>query len=273
MRFVHFIVLLLISILLSCASYTQLTPMEQSRYEIEFKEMLNSKEQEQQNAAYLVEVKLKTPDLKKKFKLEIYTLKDSMSFYSPGFLGKGTFKGIIYDDSIRFYLPSEKAYYQGLWYDLTEPDLMHWKDLFMMAIDLFNGKMIPAIDENIPNRCYDNDYDLSGQNENWCWNYKLNKKRLSKAQFIWWEPMWSGEPSVIINMKTMDRSDDFPYFKMKQTIIDAWQWTSKESSNEVSRSTIKINFIRQKYNIDIPREKFELYIPASAERIEGLILE
>jgi hypothetical protein len=250
-----------------------MTPMEQSRYESEFNEMLKSKELEQRNSAYLVEVKLKTPDLKKKFKLEIYCQADSMSFYSPGFMGKGTFKGIVYGDSLRFYLPSEKAFYEGLWYDLTEPDLKHWKDLFMMTIDLFNGKLSPANDAKAPNRCYDNNYDLSGQNKNWCWNYKLNKKKLVKAQFKWWEPMWSGEPSVVINLKTVNRRIDFPYFNIKHTIIEAWQWTAMDSSKKATKSTIKIDFIRQKYNIDIPREKFELYIPASAERLEGLILE
>ncbi len=267
------IIIATILLIISCASYKPLSRPEKRNLETGFRELLRDKERQQQNSAYLVQVKLKTPDVKKKFKLEIYCQGDSISFYSPGFLGRGTFKGIIYGDSLSFYLPSEKAYYRGLWHDLTEPDLKRWGDVFQLAFDLFKGDFLPeehkgkgkAYDLS-RNRGYD---DVNVRTGKWDCHFLFKAPTLKKAVYGW------SDDILLFNLWVIGYEESFPYFNLDRAYVHYDNNLQRQKNKKLKpfESDIRLDFIRQKYNIEIPPEKFRLDIPVNAERIGGLILE
>ncbi len=263
------------AILISCAAQRKLTPSEQEMLEDEIIQMLGRKQEEQNNSAYLMQVKLRTPDLKKKFRLEVYFTNDSVSFYSPGFLGKGSFKGIVHGDSLRFYLPSDKAYYRGLWYDLTKPDLDCWRDVFELTLDILAGDFIPQKGDSLIPRAYDMDFakekrGVRGRSSAWDYIFAADFDDFDNAVYGWSRDM------LVVNFEMQYYNpNEFPYFKLYRTEIDYSNYLQSRNNPEIENfeSEIRLEFIEQRYNIDIPPEKFELEIPASAERIEGLILE
>jgi hypothetical protein len=269
------ILLSLVSIFfLSCAAGRKLTPTEMKALEKDFRMILKEKARDQHNSAYLMQVKIKTPDIKKKFKLEIYFQNDSVSFYSPGFLGKGTFKGVIYGDSLVFYLPSEKSYYRGLWYNLTEPDLNRWRDAFELTFNILRGDFLPPDSGSSAPRKYnikleEGKNEIRGKSSNWDYEFLFNGDRLKNAIYGW------AKDILLANFKVKSYGDEFPFFKldMVKIIYRNDLQRQKDRSLEKFTSEMRIDFIDQRYNIEIPPEKFELEIPASAEKIEGLILE
>jgi hypothetical protein len=243
--------------------------------EYEFMQMLESKQEKQANSAYLMQVRMRTPELKKKFRLEVYFQNDSVSFYSPGFLGKGSFKGIIYGDSLRFYLPSDNVYYRGLWYDLTEPDLNRWRDVFELTLNILAGDFIPEIGDSLIPRQYDISLDddrqgIRGRGAVWDYIFAADFDDFDNAVYGWAEDMLA----VNFKIKYYDPGD-FPYFKLDRTEIEYSNYLETIDNPEIEpfTSEIRLDFIDQRYNLDIPQEKFELEIPSSAEKIEGLILE
>ena len=265
---------LLTLLILSCASYTKLEPSALNDLRARFFDLLNSKSARQNNSAYLVQVKIKTTDFKIKFKLEIYSQGDSLSFYSPGFLGKGSFKGIIIGDSLKFYLPGDKAFYSGLWYDLTEPDLSYWREVFSLVINIFAGNIIPPEStEQYPSKfkmSIDTKYDfLNGQTGNWNWYYIFEKYALTRIVYGWSRDLLG------INFRVKSYSDQFPYFQYERADFEYNNSLQRAQNKDLKpfSSEIRLDFISQKYNLQIPAEKFELQIPANAQRIEGLTLE
>jgi len=277
MKYRHIFFLIPIAFMLmvlSCASYKQLSPLEQKNLEKDLRILLRNKERLQSNSAYLAQIKLKTPDIKKKFKLEIYCRGDSISFYSPGFLGKGTFKGIIHNDSLSFYLPSEKAYYRGLWHDLTEPDLGRWAGVFRLTLDILNGSFLPEGRESNVTRGYDLSLNRKYNDVNigvgkWDCHFLYRPPTLKRAVYGW------SDDILVFNIWIKGFDEDFPYFNLDRAYIHYDNSLQRNIDKEIEsyKSDIRIDFIRQKYNIDIPPEKFELHIPINAERIEGLMLQ
>ena len=267
-------VCILALLLISCTSYTKLAPSALDDLKAQFFDLLDKKAAQQNNSAYLVQVKIKTSDFKKKFKLEIYSQGDSLSFYSPGFLGKGSFKGVIIGDSLRFYLPGDKAYYSGLWYDLTEPDLSYWREVFALMINLFSGDIIPPESDEQTQQNFKmsikTKYDfLNGRTGNWNWYYIFEKYKLTRIVYGWTRDLLG------INFRVKSYSDEFPYFQFERADID-YNNSLQRAQNKGLKpfdSEIRLDFINQKYNLEIPAEKFELHIPANAQGIEGLSLE
>ncbi len=265
---------LILLFLASCGPYTKLTPIEKSRLEDQFETMLKSRKQMQKNAAYLVQVKLNTSEVKRKFKLEIYVTSDSISFYSPGFLGKGTFKGIIFGDSLKFYLPSDNVYYLGPWHELTDPDLSRWRDVFVLMRRIFKGDLMPDDPGRPKPRQYKADpeqgYDrIKGQTRVWDYVFLFKGFDFKYAVYNWADAM------LVMNHKIRSLSDDFPYFKYDIANLFYTNEIERRShpDQEKFKSEIRLEFIEQFYNLDIPLEKFELKIPQSAEEIEELIIE
>lgn len=249
-----------------------MTKSEMNDLEANFYELLGARENQLRNSAYLLQVRVNAPDLKKKFNMEIYSEGDSVSFYSPGFLGKGTFKGIISGDSLRFYLPAEKAYYRGLWYELTEPDLGHWRDVFKLVLGLLDGALIPPGGKSSAELPYgldpaDDRNVLEGMTANWKWKFLFDGERFDKAVFGWVKDL------LMVNVHIYDYHDEFPFFEFEKAYIyysNRLQSTGRDERVAVE-SEIRLTFIRQKFNIDIPLEKFELDIPATAEKIYRLL--
>jgi len=260
--------------MLSCTTYTKLAPQELRAVEDDLWQKLEDKSRQQQNSAYLVQAKIKTTDFKKKFKLEIYCQGDSVSFYSPGFLGKGTFKGIVYGDSLKFYFPSEKAFYSGLWYDLAEPDLTRWRDVFGLIMDVLNGNYVPDdsgedIPQNFNIRVEEKYNNISDDSGAWNWNFLFDKSRLKKILYNWQKGLLS------VNFWVKGYSDRFPYFKLDRAYINYNNRLLRKDDNSLRpyKSNLRIEFILQEYNLVIPPEKFELHIPLHAHKIQGFKLD
>jgi hypothetical protein len=85
---------------------------------------------------------------------------------------------------------------------------------------------------------------------------------------------WSDE-ILLFNLWVIDYNDSFPYFNLDRAYVHYDNNLQRQKNRKLKpfESDIRLDFIRQKYNIEIPPEKFRLDIPVNAERIGGLILE
>ncbi len=63
--------------------------------------------------AYLFDVKVKHRGKKRSTRLDIYSTRDSISFFARAYLGKGVMKVLIVHDSVTIYFPTEKQYFAG----------------------------------------------------------------------------------------------------------------------------------------------------------------
>jgi len=252
----------------SCSHFSQIPKEDRNQFEDQFRNLLDDRVEQINNAAYLVQVKVKTADFKKKFKLEIYYQNDSISFYSPGFWGKGTFKGILHEDSLNFYIPSERVYYSGLWYNLTETDAQEWRVLLEHTINLIKGNPLP---EELHVR-----YE-SRRSYNWRTEFFTKSNKVKSIEYKCYQVITNSTKVEIVSpvelraeLDLAFHSNDFPFFNFSKLDI---KLNPVEDRKNKYNDRVRVDFIRQKYNIDIPREKFELYIPESAEQIDKLVFE
>ena len=63
--------------------------------------------------AYLFDLKIYNKGRKNSVRLDIYRNEDSLALYARGYLGKGVLKGLINQDSILTFFPTENQFYAG----------------------------------------------------------------------------------------------------------------------------------------------------------------
>jgi hypothetical protein len=63
--------------------------------------------------AFLYDLKIYHHGKKNSVRLDVYRTDDSIAIFARGYLGKGALKGLIKNDSIQIYFPTEDEFYAG----------------------------------------------------------------------------------------------------------------------------------------------------------------
>lgn len=182
--------------------------------------------------AYLFDLKIYNKGRKNSVRLDLYRNEDSLALYARGYLGKGVLKGLISQDSILTFFPTENQFYSGEMGRLLSGNCFENIPFERMLIDFFKitpdkidysfGKAYLSILEEKPGF---RKYRLVAQN---CSEYIELEYDWKKGQFV---------------LKQLKYSKEDGQFRL-----------------DAKRRKFKLN-------IKLPAEKFQISIPSTASRI------
>jgi hypothetical protein len=169
--------------------------------------------------------------LTKRFNVELYHRHDTTSLFTGGFLGKGSFKGILDRSGLELLFPSDKQYFDGNLEGMTEPDLSRFEYVLRRVRGILAGDLL----------CGGSDAEFGDDCGRWQREIRVRKTRVKKVIF------WSLRDPIEIEVDLFKFKREFPYFQIKQLKV----------VNTETGMNIKLKFIEQKYS-DVPDVKFQL---------------
>lgn len=182
--------------------------------------------------AYLFDLKIYNKGKKNSVRLDVYRKEDSLAIYARGYLGKGVLKGLVNQDSIITFFPTENQYYSGKINRLLSGNCFENIPFEKMLIDFFKitpdkidypfGEAYLAILEERPGF---RKYKLAAKN---CSDYIELDYDWQKGQFV----------------------------------LEKLKYSSKDGKFKLDAKRRKF-----KLNIKVPAEKFQISIPPTASRI------
>jgi hypothetical protein len=200
----------------------------------------------QETSAQLVQVTIRSSELTRRFNLEVYHSDDITAFYTGGFAGRGSFKGLLDGLALRLALPREKQYYDGSVSQLVEPDLGEYEYVVMRLRELLSGNLICESADSTAG-------DVCGK-----WNQELYSRNNTLKRIVY----RSTTDPVAIEAELFKFSDDFPYFQIRRAKV----------SNSETGASIKLKFIEQRYG-PVPDVKFSFPDIAGWDRVDRFELK
>ena len=194
-----------------------------------------------ETSAQLIQVTIRSKKLTKRFNLEMYHRNDTTAFYTGGFIGKGSFKGLLTGSMLQFAMLREKQYFDGLVTGLIEPDFSQYEYVLMRLMEILSGNLLCHASSAVP--C-----DICNM-----WDQELFIKgdRIKKVIFR------SLIDPIAIEVNLFKFKKEFPFYQIKQVKI----------CNNSNGSKIKLKFIEQHYG-PVPKAKFRMPDFAGWERID-----
>lgn len=226
-----FAIATLACLILSCSSTIHV--YETSLIGSEAVDRVNKHEKEQQHetSAQLMQVTVHSSKLTRRFNLEVYHRNDTTAFYTGGFAGKGSFKGLLNGSMLRFILPKERQYYAGPVSGLIKPDLARYEYVVVRLRELLSGNlMCDQSDAVAGDLCSMWDQELSTRGE-----------RITKIV------LRSQADPIVIEADFGRFKKNFPYYQINRVKI----------SNSETAANIKLKLIEQRYG-PVPEIKFAL---------------
>ena len=182
-------------------------------------------------SAQLMQITVRSSKLTRRFNLEVYHRNDTTAFYTGGFAGKGSFKGLLDGSMLRFILPKERQYYAGPVSGLIKPDLARYEYVVVRLRELLSGNLMCDQSDDIPG-------DLCGM-----WDQELSTKRDRIGKIIF----RSLADPIVIEADFGRFKKNFPYYQIKRVKI----------SNSETGANIRLKLIEQRYG-PVPEIKLTL---------------
>jgi hypothetical protein len=188
-----------------------------------------------------MQVTIRAPKVSKRFNVELYHSGGATVFYCGGFVGKGSFKGVIRDSTIAVYLLKEREYFEGLIPDLSTADLARYGSGIALISSLLAGDLLVR--------------GVAGSDSliEWYHEFSIRGSRVKKATYR------SRSDSIVVEADLGMHQDNFPYYQIKQCrIIDF-------SEN----ARVKLKLIEQRCG-DVPSTKLAMPNVTDWKRIDRL---
>ncbi len=182
--------------------------------------------------AYLFDVKIYRDGRKNSVRLDIYRTADMMALFARGYLGKGVLKGLITKDSILIYFPTENEYFSGKVSELIGEKCADGLPFEKLINRLFQ-KLPVELEDKFP-QFYINVISEKGKTR----EYRLISEECPENIELGYD------------------------YKNSRFILNKIDYSNSDETFRFSANRRKV-----KTNINIPAEKLELKIPASAIRI------
>jgi hypothetical protein len=182
--------------------------------------------------AYLFDIKINRGGKKNSARLDIYRSGDTLSFFARGYLGKGVMKGLIFNDSILVYFPTENEFYSGPLSSLANDSCLNDLDLERVTLQLF--QKIPTQVNNIMTHFHLTILKEGGSD----WQYRLESRNCGDKIFLKYNK--SDKRFILRDIEYQSYNDSFGF--------------------EAKRRNYKLN-------IDVPSDKLSISIPETATRI------
>lgn len=237
---------LLLTICLGCSSARLIGDVSQLndttlRYVNSHEERLKA-----ETSAQLVQVTIRSSKLTRRFNLEMYHRESESTFYTGGFAGRGSFKGLLKGDWLSFILPREKQYYDGPVSGLIQPDLSRYEYVVIRLRQLLAGDLF----------CDDSDGVSGDVCDSWEQNLYVAGENLKKVVSN------SNSDPIRIEAEFFKFKGGFPYYQLRRVKI----------VNSESGAQIKLKFIEQRFG-PVPDVKLSLPNYTGWERIDYFEIE
>lgn len=230
-----------ISIFLGCAATRtvyDISKIEQSEIRLVEDHRIEASEK---TSAQFVQMTIRSPELTKRFNVEMYHRNDTTSFFTGGFLGKGSFKGLLSATDLTLLLPGEKQYFDGALVGMTEPDLSRYEYVLKRVRGILAGDLLCA-------GSVESFGDLCGM-----WHQELSVGKNHLRQIIY----RSLSDPIEIEVKLFKVKREFPFYQINQLKV----------TNSASGTEIKLKFIEQKF-CPVPEIKFQMPDTDGWDRID-----
>jgi len=195
----------------------------------------------EETSAQFVQMTIRSPDLTKRFNVEMYHRNDTTSIFTGGFLGKGSFKGLLTAMDLALLFPGEKQYFDGALVGMTDPDLSRYEYVLRRVRGILAGDLLCAGSGETLG-------DLCGM-----WHQELSVRKDHIRQIIY----RSLSDPIEIEVKLFKFKREFPFYQISQLKV-----TNSETGTE-----IKLKFIEQKFG-PVPEIKFQMPDTDGWERID-----
>lgn len=199
-----------------------------------------------ETSAQLVQVTIRSSKLTKRFNLEMYHRDSVSAFYTGGFVGRGSFKGLLEGDWLQFILPRDKQFYTGPVAGLVEPDLSRYKYVVIRLRQILAGDLFCDEIEGV-------DGDVC---ESWTQNLYVSNGNLKKLVSV------SNHDPIRIEAEFFKFRDEFPYYQIRRVKV----------INTESGAQIKLKFIEQRFGA-VPDVKMSLPDYTGWDRIDCIEIE
>ncbi len=194
-----------------------------------------------ETSAQLMQVTIRSSKLTRRFGLEVFHRDGITAFYTAGFAGKGSFKGLLSGLALKFALLNQKQYYAGPVSELVEPDLGSYEYVVVRLRELLSGNLLCDSSDSVAG-------DLCAA---WKQELHVRKDEIKKVVF-----RSIGDP-IVVEANFFRFSNDFPYFRIRNVTIRDFE----------TGSTVKLKLIEQRYG-PVPDIKFSLPDFANWERVD-----
>ncbi|MGB7062523.1 MAG: DUF4292 domain-containing protein [Candidatus Zixiibacteriota bacterium] len=194
-----------------------------------------------------------------------YRYPDTFSLYPRTFLGIGGFKAMGEGDSLTIYFPKRNEYYRGSFSDFEESGLWAWGISLDMLLDVILGRSEFAAENGEYSGSTEDLFLYKTEEEGWIREYWVDSKRCRVVRSLWTQK--EGDEWYRIEYKdfttyitTEFRSDT--EFRNRDIEIPS-EIRVESGANDSAR----LKFRERKFNSSIPSNRFQINIPADAERV------
>ena len=216
--------------------------------------------------ACLLNLKLKGEEGKFSGTVEFfYTPPDTFSLYPRTFLGIGGFKAMGEGDSLTIYFPGRNEYYRGSFSDFEESGLWSWGISLDMLLDL----IVEANGLRVENADYagtaEDLFSYRSEDREWMREYWIDSRSCRLVRSLWTQK--EGGERYHIEYK------DFATYFITESLSEA-EFRNRDIGipREIriesdANDSARLKFKERRFNISIPVNRFEIDIPADAQRV------
>ena len=203
--------------------------------------------------ASLLNLKLKGEEGKFSGTVEFfYRQPDTFAISPRTFLGIGGFKATGEGDRLTIYFPGRNEYYRGSFSDFEQSGLWSWGISLNTLLDLILGKSGLTAEEA---QYAGSDRDLfsyKSEDREWLRQYWIDSRNCRLVRSLWTHK--EGQEWYRIEYKD---------FKTHTTVELPREIRIESKANDFAR----LKFRERKFDISIPADRFQIDIPADAQRV------
>jgi hypothetical protein len=181
-----------------------------------------------------------------------YRRPDTFSLYPRTFLGIGGFRAMGEGDSLTIYFPRRNEYYRGSFSDFEGSGLWAWGISLEMLLDVILGKGGLSVESAEYAGKAKDLFRYEIQEEDWIREYWIDSKRCRLARSRWTEQ--TGGDFYLIEYRNF-------------TAHDGAEIPREIRIETGANDSARLKFLERKFDSPIPSKRFQIDIPADAERV------
>lgn len=238
-------------LLLGCAPKPKILPEDRTPRNV--LECALENQVEFETLASLLSLKLKGEEGRFSGTVEFfYRQPDTFAISPRTFLGIGGFKALGEGDSLTIYFPGRKEYYRGSFSDFEQSGLWSWGISLDMLLDQLLARGGPAA-ENAQYAGSEEDlFSYNSEDREWLREDRIDSRSCRLVRSLW------------------TRKESQEWYRVEYK--DFATYTTAELPSEIriesdANDSARLKFKERRFNISIPAGRFQIDIPADAQRV------
>ena len=194
-----------------------------------------------------------------------YRRPDTFTLYPRTFLGIGGFKAMGEGDSLTIYFPGPNEYYRGSFSDFEESGLWSWGISLDMLLDLILARSGLRAENAEYAGTAENLFSYRSKDKEWVREYWIDSRSCRLVRSLWTQK--DGQERYNIEYK--DFTTDIITESLSET---EFRNRDIEIPSEIriegdGNDSARLKFKERRFNISVPASRFQIDIPADAERV------